>query len=136
MRRNRLWCFRLAVVLGALLMVLFPVAGVAGAAGTNLPIQYDTVMTRYYRSSVDGAVLPASVYVPQRSTKMPVWVDLHAFCGIGGISEKMAKCASTNGCIIISPWGRNYHSFYADGRDMSSSPEPRIIDDFTNNVAT
>ena len=136
MRKYKLWRFRLAVVLGAFLVIVFPVAGMAGAAGTNQPIQYNTVMTRYYRSSVDGAVLPASVYVPQRSTKMPVWVDLHAFGGMGGISEKMAACAQSNGCIIISPWGRNYHSFYADGRDMSSSPEPRIVDDFTNNAAT
>ncbi len=114
-----------------LLALALLASNASAVADANPPIQYDTVMTRYYTSSVDGATLPCSVYVPQTAVMMPVWVDLHAFGGHGGISEEMADAARAYGCIVVSPWGRNYHSFFMDGKDKAGAPEPRLVDDFT-----
>lgn len=130
-------CSRLSVSFVSILLLssLFLLSPHA-AAGANPPIQYDTVMTRAYISSVDGAPLPCSLYVPQGGARLPVLVDLHAFGGQGGISEEMAAAARAGGFVVISPWGRNYHSFYMDGKDKPGSPEPCLVDDFTANNAS
>ncbi len=124
--------------LAALLILLFFASLLVLPAGTGMAagIEYDRVVTRYYRSSVDGTLLPCYVYVPYKPGKLPLWVDLHTFGSYGGISEKMAQAASSSGCIILSPWGRNYHSFYADCMEKPETKAPSVFDDFTGNNAS
>lgn len=88
-----------------------------------------------YRSMVDGAVLPCSIYKPDPAqvkaaggdpARIPLWVELHAFGGHGTLEEGRYDGANM---FVLSPWGRNYRSMYADGREKTP-PEPRIFDDF------
>jgi len=108
----------------------------AEANTVNATLQYSTVMTRYYKSSIDGATLPCTIYVPgperySASNLLSLWVDLHAFGGRGGISSDPANsqtaAADAYGMAIISPWGRNYKSMYAD---MGVTTTPLLFDEF------
>lgn len=133
---HRILSFLLALALVVSFVCLLPPRQ-AQAASPSPPIEYNKVMTRYYKSSVDGVTLPCNVYVPNKGwwtpVRLPVWVDLHAYGGPGGVSGYMKQVADTYGVICVAPWGRNYRSFYADGTDNPASPEPCIVDDFNNN---
>ncbi|MEW6554424.1 MAG: hypothetical protein AB1384_09080 [Actinomycetota bacterium] len=130
------------ILLPALALAIIPLTlpGVPPAAAdtVNSPLQYSMVMTRYYKSSIDGATLPCSIYVPgpdrySKGNLLSLWVDLHAFGGHGGISSDPANsqtaAADACGMAIIAPWGRNFKSMYGDA--VEGAAAPLIYDDFT-----
>jgi hypothetical protein len=106
---------------------------------TNPSLAYNTVQTRYYKSSIDGATLPCTVFIPDDSPwgsvprSLPIWVDLHAFGGHGGMNTVQQAWINPliNGqydFIFLSPWGRNYRSMYADTKE--TTPAPCLFDEF------
>ena len=131
------------ILLLALALAIIPLPFVSvppvGADTVNSPLQYSTVMTRYYESSIDGATLPCSIYVPgpdrySGSSLLSLWVDLHAFGGHGGISSDpyndQTAAADAYGMAVISPWGRNYKGMYTDAGG-STATTPLIYDEFS-----
>jgi pimeloyl-ACP methyl ester carboxylesterase len=101
-----------------------------------------------FPSSVDGTGIPCSVYLPRGynpALAYPVWVELHALYALPIIdndsnnpfSNELKRLADERGWIILAPWGRNLHSFFADGIDRGDGPyrEPDIYDDFAQGAA-
>jgi hypothetical protein len=62
---RRVICFLLASALLASFAGLVS-PGQVRAASPDAPIEYNKVMTRYYKSSIDGVTLPCRVYVPNK----------------------------------------------------------------------
>ncbi len=112
--------------------------------GFSMPVSsaegppYNKVFQRDYVSSVDGVSLPCSVYIPPYgvSKYMPVWVDLHALSGPGGIRFDWQEWARSSNMMVISPWGRNFKGLWYDGIEPSGTTrEPCIFDDFAGGAA-
>jgi hypothetical protein len=140
--------FRLSIVLTLIFLLAFMPSLIgspdsASADTVDDPLVYGQWMKRYYKSSIDGATLPCYVYVPNTANRLSLWVDLHAFGGHGdgpyladmyyqdlGLPWPPYKTwADNHGIAILSPYGRNYKSMYADTKELGN-PEPRLFDDF------
>jgi hypothetical protein len=129
------WCLVRLAVLSFLLLVASCLLLTAGAVKSSAadPVPYGQAFQRDYVSSVDGTFLPCSIYVPPSSAgqPMPVWVDLHALDGPGGVRPDWQSWAATRGMMVLSPWGRNFRGLWMDGIEPSGTPkEPCIFDDF------
>ena len=101
-------------------------------------LPYNQAFQRDYVSSVDGVSLPCSIYIPPNgvSKYMPVWVDLHALGGPGGVRADWQEWARQRGWMIISPWGTNFKSLWTDGLEPAgTTKEPCIYDDFATGAA-
>lgn len=110
--------------------------GVQTATGADTE-RYGQVFDRTYTSSVDGALLPCSIYLPAKTSAqpVPVWVDLHALNGPGGIRFDYAEWGRAKGWVVVSPWGRNFRSLWADGVDTPGAEEPCLFDQFSGGMA-
>ncbi len=115
--------------------VLLGGLGARGANGADTE-PYGQIFNRTYSSSVDGVPLPCSIYLPPSGCPqpMPVWVDLHALNGPGGVRYDFAEWARVNGWLVVSPWGRNFRGLWADGMDTPGEPEPSLYDQFSGGL--
>jgi hypothetical protein len=88
-------------------------------------------LIRYYRSSIDGAVLPCATYLPPptgQPQRLRMDIDLHAFGAVTGVP--VDNSFRDNQVAVMAPWGRNLRNMYSDGLDDPARREPRIVDDF------
>ncbi|MBN1288165.1 MAG: prolyl oligopeptidase family serine peptidase [Actinobacteria bacterium] len=86
-----------------------------------------------YQSSVDGATIPCSIYLPEEpeTSPLPLYVMLHPFGGpLGDNNQDLQDLADENDIIILTPVGRNPQTFYQDG--YPGDGEPSIMDEFTS----
>ncbi len=133
--------FRLFLRIGCLgvacfAVMLFCVTPVGVSSAETEP--YGQEFVRNYVSSVDGVSLPCSIYIPPYgiNRNMPVWIDLHALNGPGGIRFDWKEWCRLRGWMLISPWGRNYRGVWADGIEPAgTTPEPSIFEDFSGGAA-
>jgi hypothetical protein len=138
-RRRLLRSGMVFILLFTIIFFVSNVSQIAEAEIQNPKYQNGVVLERTYKSSIDGAPLPCTIYGPTNPPaggRLPVWVDLHAFGGYGGIPQdwflNYPAWANLYGMMIISPWGRDQKGLYTDGLESTDPEErePSIFDDF------
>lgn len=129
---------RLAIFVFFVMLCALAQTGAAGQTALGAEAEpYGQSFERTYSSSVDGAPLPCSIYLPAKNSAqpVPVWVDLHALNGPGGMRFDFADWARSKGWMVVSPWGRNFRGLWADGLETPGAAEPSIFDRFSGGIA-
>jgi len=131
--------WRLLPIFLIILTFLFTSVFMVPQREVEAQVTYGVEQWHPYKSTIDGTTLPCSIYKPNPAdvtrlggnpAKIPLWVDLHAFGGHGTIPT---PDTTYNNMFVLSPWGRNYKSMYADGKEIDT-PEPYLFDDFSSSA--